>query len=74
MKQHLRLAILRTLAHHKTAMTSKDERTIPTLAKSLFNSLKTEGMDSNEMMELVGDLMDLIAQDIRTPSSEFEKD
>ena len=71
--EHLqkRLSLLRKLAaHNKIAMTHKDQRTIPTLARSLFKNLKTEGMNSNEMMELVGDLMDLIAQDLRTPSAE----
>lgn len=47
-------------------MTHKDERTVPTLAKSLFNSLKAEGATPNEMMELVGTLMDLIAEELRT--------
>jgi len=70
-----RLSLLRKLAaHNKIAMTSKDERTIPTLARSLFRSFKTEGMDSNEMMELVGDLMDLIAQDLRTSSAEVAEE
>ena len=71
MKHAERIALLKKIAKVKdlvkTAM-QRDERTMSLLAKSLFKNMKMEGASANEMMELVGEFMDLIAEDLRTPS------
>jgi hypothetical protein len=73
MEHRERLKLLRKMAKTQglvSSAMSKDERTVPILAKSLFRNLKNEGATPNEMMELVGTLMDLIAEDLRSSGNQ----
>ncbi len=45
---------------------ANDPRAVPILAKSLYRELRTGGLTEKEVLAIAGELLSLIADDVRT--------
>jgi len=46
--------------------TSQDDpRTVPTLARSLYRELRSNGLGEKEILSLTGELLSLLTEDVR---------